>query len=53
MNPIILLHLSYKKIIGQTGFFDLVMATSLGEEKSVLLCLKIDLVSQGFGRYMH
>ena len=48
MNPIILLP-AMGKIVGQTGFFSLGEATSLGggnsEFKPVKLCLKIDIVS--------
>ena len=41
MNPTILPS-AMGKIVGQTGLFNLGMATCLGEGK---LCLKIDLVS--------
>ena len=44
MNPIILPP-ARSKIVGQTGFFGLGEATSLGEGKPVKLRLKIDLVS--------
>ena len=36
---------SYGQIVEQTRFFDLVMATGLGERKLLIQTLKIDLVS--------